>query len=112
MTSIHETAYPRFKQELTSRDLRDIYTPTVEELKFAKRFTRRAPAKLYLIILLKSVQRLGYFPMLAEIPPVIISFLNKELDLRIIPIRDLIAEEKSDFRQRFMVTANVGAMDW
>lgn len=102
MTSIHETAYPRFKQELTSRDLHDIYTPTAEELKFVKGITRRAPAKLYLIILLKTVQRLGYFPMLAEIPPVIIAFLNKKLDLRIIPMRDLLAEEKSDFRQRSM----------
>ena len=55
MTSIHETAYPRFKQELTSRDLHDIYTPTAEELKFVKGITRRAPAKLYLIILLKTV---------------------------------------------------------
>lgn len=34
MSSIHETAYPRFKLELTQRELEDNYMPSDEELKF------------------------------------------------------------------------------
>ncbi len=102
MSSIHETAYPRFKPELTQREVEEIYTPTEEEHRFARRTARTAPARLYLMVLLKSVQRLGYFPMLADMPPIIVSFLTKAIGARTIPMREVQAEEKSNTRQRFM----------
>lgn len=102
MTSIHETAYPRFKPELTQRELVDVYTPTDEEHRFARRNSRSAPARLYIILLLKTVQRLGYFPMLADMPAPIVSFLSKSTKNRSIPTREIALEERSDVRQRFM----------
>lgn len=101
MTSVHETAYPRFKPELTIRELSRVYELNNEELQFIRKLSRKASGKLYLAILLKSVQRLGYFPLLADIPSSIIVFLNKRLEIRTIPMRDLIAEEKSYSRQKF-----------
>lgn len=102
MSSIHETAYPRFKPDLTQRELEDIYTPTEDEHRFARRIGRAAPSRLYLMLLLKTVQRLGYFPMLAEIPPTIVSFLTKSLGVGPVSLRDVLTEEKSNPRQRFM----------
>ena len=51
------------------------------------------------MILLKTVQRPGYFPMLAEVPASIGSFVTKALGVNSIPLRMLIEEEKSRARQ-------------
>jgi len=89
MSSIHETAYPRFKPALTQKELEDIYGLTDEEQALARRISRPALSRLYFIILLKTVQRLGYFPMLADVPSAIVSFLNKALGAQPIPLRVL-----------------------
>jgi len=102
LSSIHETAYPRFKPELTQRELEDIYTPNEDELKFARRYARGVPARLFIIVLLKTVQRLGYFAVLAEVPPPIISFLAKCIGARSVTQKDLHEHEKSNTRQRFI----------
>lgn len=102
MSSIHETAYLRFKPDLSQRELEDIYTPTDEEHRLSRRLTRTAPARLYVMVLLKSVQRLGYFPMLVDVPSAILSFLTKAIGSRSIPLRIVQSEEKSNARQRFM----------
>lgn len=102
MSSIHETAYPRFKPELTQRELEDIYTPSEDELKFARRYARGIPARLFIVILLKTVQRLGYFAVLADVPPPIISFLAKCIGARSVTPKDLQEHEKSNTRQRFI----------
>jgi hypothetical protein len=62
LSSIHETAYPRFKPELTQRELEDVYTPSDDDYKFVRRHARTEPARLYFVLLLKTVQKLGYFP--------------------------------------------------
>jgi hypothetical protein len=41
VSSIHETAYPRFKPELTQRELQDIYTPSEAELRFSRRHGKK-----------------------------------------------------------------------
>lgn len=101
MSSIHETAYPRFKPDLTQRELEEIYTPTDEEHRFARRVSRTASSRLYLMILLKTVQRLGYFPMLADVPAAIVSFLTKTIGARTIPLREVQAEETASSRHQF-----------
>lgn len=77
MSSIHETAYPRFKPDLSQRELEDIYTPTNKERIFSQRNAHTAVARLALMVLLKTVQRLGYFVKLAEVPRPIISHIAK-----------------------------------
>ncbi len=102
MTSVHETAYPRFKPDLTQRELEEIYTPTDNEQRLARRLGKTVSSRLYLLILLKAVQRLGYFPLLADVPPAIVSFLTKSIGARPIAMRDMQVEEKSQSRRRFI----------
>lgn len=102
VSSIHETAYPRFKPDLTQRELEEIYTPTNEEHRFSRRVARTVPARLYVMVLLKTIQRLGYFPMLVDVPSVILSHLTKVIGMRPVPLRTVQSEEKSNARQRFM----------
>ncbi|MDR3409965.1 MAG: Tn3 family transposase [Formivibrio sp.] len=102
MSSVHETAYPRFKPELTQKELEDIYGLSDEDHALARRITRPPLPRLYFIILLKTVQRLGYFPMLADVPPAIVSFLSKSLGARSVTLRALQVEEKSQSRRRFI----------
>jgi hypothetical protein len=64
MASIERTAYPRFKRHPTTEALNDLYTPTIEELAFARKSARSDQHRLTLLILMKSFQRLGYFPKL------------------------------------------------
>lgn len=68
MTAIERTAYPRFKATLTQKELDTLYTPTPDERIFAQQTANDQAPQLHLLILLKAVQRLGYFPTLADIP--------------------------------------------
>lgn len=81
MTSIERTAYPRFKRYYTLNELKQIYTPTQDEIKFAYEHTKGENNFLNIIVLLKSFQRLGYFPDLNNIPLQIINHLKKELSI-------------------------------
>ena len=64
----HETAYPRLKSTVTDTELTEIYTPTAEEITFADTHTQSEAAKVGLLLLLKTFQRLGYFLPIAAIP--------------------------------------------
>src|SRR5262245_61741576 len=75
MPRLHETAYPRLKTALAEEELFEIYTPTAEEVSFAAEQTRSATARLGLLVLLKTCQRLGYFVPLAIVPRRIIAHI-------------------------------------
>lgn len=60
MPTPQETAYPRLKTHLSARDLALSYTPNVDEQAFVQQSARSAVARLGLLILLKTFQRLGY----------------------------------------------------
>jgi TnpA family transposase len=81
MASIERTAYPRFKRSPTPQQLHALYTPTKEELAFARKTTRSPISQLSLLVLLKSFQQLGYFPKLSEIPDTVVSHLRSCLSL-------------------------------
>lgn len=68
VTSIERTAYPRFKRQFTTKELTDIYTPTPSEIAFAYSTAKGESNILNLLVILKSFQRLGYFPLIADIP--------------------------------------------
>ena len=61
MSAAYETAYPRFKSELTDKELDDIYTPNSSELHFARQQTNTQAERVFLLVQLKTCQRLGYF---------------------------------------------------
>lgn len=75
MTAIHETAYPRTRSNPTDRELNELFTPTPADLALARRHTKSAISRLGLLVLLKTFQRLGYFPNLAAIPPRIVQHI-------------------------------------
>jgi Domain of unknown function (DUF4158) len=62
MTAIERTAYPRFKSQATVKELTELYTPSASELAFAQTQVKSKRGLLRLLVMLKSFQRLGYFP--------------------------------------------------
>jgi hypothetical protein len=68
LTSIDRTAYPRFKRSISAQELRQAYSPSLEEMEWARGLTDTDDHLLSLVVWLKCCQRLGYFPSLAEIP--------------------------------------------
>lgn len=80
MASIELTAYPRFKRNPTLKELRNIYAITPEENQFAHRVAKGAVPVLSLLIMLKSFQRLGYFPRPKDIPEGVINYIRECLN--------------------------------
>jgi TnpA family transposase len=83
VTSIERTAYSRFKRQLTTKELTDIYTPTKSEIAFAYATATGERNILNLLVILKSFQRLGYFPSLTDIPLKIINHIRNHLKFAI-----------------------------
>ncbi|MBL4953052.1 DUF4158 domain-containing protein [Neobacillus sp. YIM B02564] len=81
MASIERTAYPRFKRNLTKKELHQIYTPTIEEIQFVYSFARGSEFLLKAMVLLKAFQKLGYFPKGSSIPKGIIEHIRDCLSL-------------------------------
>lgn len=72
MPSASDTAYPLLKDEPTDKELAEVYTPTEDELSFARKRTNQPVPRVGLLLLLKTFQRLGYFISFAEIPESIV----------------------------------------
>ena len=81
MSSIERTAYPRFKRHFTTKELAEIYTPTKAEIVFGYASTQGQTNFFNLIVLLKTFQRLGYFPKPSEVPIKIINHIHSCLKL-------------------------------
>ena len=77
MASIERTAYPRFKKVVSERELHEVFTPTLDEVAWARDATRSKGNTVALLVLLKSFQRLGYFPRLDDIPDGVIPHVGK-----------------------------------
>jgi Domain of unknown function (DUF4158) len=75
MPAIHETAYPRIRSTLSDKDLNELYTPTPDDLAFIERSTKSSVAAFGGVVLLKTFQRLGYFPAFHSLPPCLIQHL-------------------------------------
>ena len=81
MTAIERTAYPQFKARPTLKTLQELYTPTPLEIRLARVHARTPTNVLTLAVLLKSFQRLGYFPALADVPSAIIEHVKSCLNV-------------------------------
>ena len=99
MSSIHETAYPRFKPAITQRELADIYTPSEAEQVFARRHGRSVAGRLALLVHVKTAQRLGYFAKLVEVPPSIIAHIATCIGVQPIAPSGLRELDQSSTRQ-------------
>ena len=81
MTSIDRTAYPRFKRTMLAREIADVFTPSAEEIEWARDKTTTEPNMLALMTWLKSFQYLGYFPGLDEVPEHVLAHVRSALGL-------------------------------
>lgn len=81
MASIERTAYPRFKRMVTQKELDEVYTPQTDEVNFILSITRGKNNRFNATLLLKSFQKLGYFPKLNEIPQGIVDHIRVSLNL-------------------------------
>ena len=81
MTIISKTAYPRFKKTVSPSELKTIYSPKSDELKFVLLSTKGKKNKLHLMLFLKSFQRLGHFTSLDKIPCSIVKHVAKAMSL-------------------------------
>ena len=81
MTSIERTAYPRFKRLLSARELNVFYTPTVDEVTWARELAGSDEHLLALVVMLKCFGRLGYFPSLKTVPAVVVEQVRRDLGL-------------------------------
>lgn len=102
MLSIAETAYPRLKSHFNAKELREIYTPTKEDVKFARLHTRTTETRLTFLILLKTFQRLGYFVPLQLVPGAIITHICGHLKRSLAP-RTLAQYDASRARWRHTI---------
>jgi TnpA family transposase len=82
MASIERTAYPRFRSTFTPAELHDVYTPNLSEVTLARGWARGPSSVLAALVLMKSFQRLGYFPNLDEVPTAIVDHIRGALDVR------------------------------
>src|SRR5699024_3705043 len=78
LTSLQNTTYPRIKSTLTEKELDDISTPQREEIGWAASKSKGSLQQLALLVLMKSVQKLGIFTSVAEIPEVIVQHIAQK----------------------------------
>jgi TnpA family transposase len=76
MPSASDSVYPRLKNNPSSKELHEVYTPTPSELAFARERTRQPVQRVGLLLLLKTFQRLGYFVRYTEIPTPIVRHVS------------------------------------
>lgn len=81
MPSIQDTIYPRFKSNLTEKDLREVYTPQMHEMDWAETKSRGYVQQLALLVLLKTVQKLGFFIRVTDVPDSIVQHISKKAGL-------------------------------
>ena len=106
MTSIDRTAYPTFKR-MTSRDLAEAFTPSEEEIEWARDKTSTDGHLLALAVWLESYRRLGYFPKLEHVPDVVVGHVRDALKVSV----DVVPEvdvDRTAKRHRDLVRKRLG----
>lgn len=99
MQPIHDTAYPALPAELTDAELA-AFTPTRAEIRFVRSQSRQASTAVLILVQLKLLQRLGYFPMLADVPPTVIDHVRVALRSRILSRTTVKRYDASGTRSR------------
>jgi hypothetical protein len=89
------------KRKARERELRELYTPTLDERDLAKQHTTGKPALVAFLVLLKTFQHLGYAVTLSSVPMPIVSHIAKQLDCQITG-QDLITYDLSGTRRRHL----------
>ena len=81
MTSIDRTAYPQFRRLTSARVLHVFFTPTAEEIGWAKERTAGQESLFALVLALKCFQKMARFCPLEEIPEAVTGHVRRCLGL-------------------------------
>jgi len=111
MASVERTAYPRFKRSPLAKELDALYTPTDEELNFALKFARKPQFRFGLLVLLKSFQRLGYFPAIGDVPSSVIQHIQTASDLGAVTL-PTYEESRTLYRHHQAIRERLGVSAW
>jgi Domain of unknown function (DUF4158) len=109
VASIDRTAYPRFKRVVSAREVAESFTPSGDEIDWARTKTTTDGHLLALTVLLKSYQRLGYFPKLVDVPEPVVVHVRAVLGLA----ESVVASHDSDrtlWRHREFVRTRLGVV--
>ena len=98
MTAIHETAYPWIRSNLGDHALHTLYTSTPDDLAFRQRTMTSTVAAFGGVVLLQTLQRLGYLPFVDALPPRLIQHFATTMDL-LLPRETLQPYELRGFRK-------------
>lgn len=110
MTSIERTAYPRFKKHISKKELEQVYTPNQAELTFISKLARKSELRFGATLLLKSFQRLGYFPTFQDIPRPIVQHIAESLDFQM--SHNLDYEDRTLYRQHQNIRAYLDVSEY
>jgi hypothetical protein len=88
--------------------LAEAFTPTKAEVEWARSRTDDEHHLLALVVWLKSYQRLGYFPKLAEVPPAVAGHARQVLGLAEDEVALRQAASASAKRHRALVRKRLG----
>jgi len=72
VTSAERTAYPLFPKMVLARDLHVFFTPSPDEIVWARAKTDTDEHLLALTVALKCFQKMGRFPKSAEVPETVV----------------------------------------
>ncbi|RQM53612.1 MULTISPECIES: Tn3 family transposase [Burkholderia] len=100
MTKVHESAYPVLPAEPEAAELRTVYTPSAAEIRFVFGQFRQAPTRVLILAQLKLLQRLGYMPVISDVPPAIIEHVCAVLGARPLPRTTLARYDRSGSKSR------------
>jgi TnpA family transposase len=81
VTSIERTAYPQFRRLTSARVLHVFFTPSDDEVEWARDRSESAESLLALLVALKCFQKMARFCPLDEVPPPVIDHVRRSLGL-------------------------------
>nr|WP_052046409.1 Tn3 family transposase [Candidatus Paracaedibacter symbiosus] len=101
MTAIHETAYPRLRNDWTEKFLTELFTPKEEEIIFASCRTRQPLTLISILVQLKTFQYLGRFVPFNQISKPIIDHVAQSLNIDLGLIAS-IAHQPKQLKSRYV----------
>ena len=102
MTSAERTAYPIFSKMVLARDLHVFFTPSPDEIVWAREKTDTGEHLLALTVALKCFQKMGRFPKSAEVPETVVDHVRRCLELGE-PVLPVYASTKTRDSHRVLI---------
>ena len=85
MGLMERSVYPHFPASFIAKELHQLYSPSEDEILFAKRTVRGDSSLLNFLAMLKAFQHLHYFPVPTRMPLAIVRHIHSCLHLTSIP---------------------------